>query len=315
MASKLQWSDLRIGITALVVILAIVFSILLFARVGALHGDTDTVYITTDDATGVLPGTEVSLAGRKVGLVEAIRFRPITTDTLKRVMIETRILHAYTNLIRKNSAADIRPGGNLIGSMVVYIRLGTSVAPSVRNGDTIGSHGSGRIKALGRRVDSVMADIGATADSTTKMLALLSNQSNNFGAFRARGMPRIASAHGVWSGIVNKARTGNGSLGLAARGDIGGRIGGILAAKDSVVLLFSSGEGNIGRFHRDSTLFREVASVRAEMDSLRSLFSRSGSVTRLRSDTSLTTEIGSARAQLDSLMKEIKKHPMRYLRF
>ena len=75
-------------------ILGIVFSILLFARVGALHGDTDTVYVTAEDAAGVLPGTEGSPAGRKVGRVKAIRLRPITTGARQRVVSGTRSLQA-----------------------------------------------------------------------------------------------------------------------------------------------------------------------------------------------------------------------------
>ncbi|HMA20789.1 MAG TPA: hypothetical protein VKO87_08290, partial [Gemmatimonadaceae bacterium] len=77
----------------------------------------------------------------------------------------------------------------------------------------------------------------------------------------------------------------------------------------------SSGAGNIGRFRRDSTLPREVARVRAGIDSLRGLTGSAGPLTRLGSDTALKSEIARARLELDSLMKEIKKHPLKYISF
>lgn len=316
MPSRVHWSDLRIGVISAVVIVALVMSILLFARVGALHGDTQTLYVTTDEATGVLKGTEVWLAGQQVGLVKAIRFRPVTTDTTERLAIETDILADRMPFIRKNSDAHIRPGGNLIGSPVVYISPGTAEARAVRNGDTIGSRTSGRMAKVGAQVDTVFELIGALAESTGKVLDLMSNPSTSVGALRSRGVAQIISARAVGTAIGDKATRGSGTLGLANRTQVGERIGRVLAQRDSITLLVSSGRGNVGRFRRDSTLFRQVASVRAGLDSIRALFStKDGGVARLRSDATLKGNVARARAQLDSLMKDIKKRPMRYIAF
>ena len=111
-----SWSELKVGLISAAVIIAIVLGVLIFARVGALHGKRDQLFVLTDHAPGVLPGTEVWLAGEKIGLVNNIRFRPASTDTSRRVIIELEVLSKYFPQIRKNSHADIRPGGNLIGS-------------------------------------------------------------------------------------------------------------------------------------------------------------------------------------------------------
>jgi hypothetical protein len=89
---------------------------------------------------------------------------------------------------------------------------------------------------------------------------------------------------------------------------------GILAAKDSIFQLVSSGSGNVGRFRKDSSLMLHVSSLRAEVDSLRSLTSGTG-ISKMRSDTSLKAAMAKARRELDSLMIEIKKHPSRYISF
>ena len=59
MSRPLPWRNLRVGVIAFIVIVGSALGILLFARVGALHGDTTNIYVVSDDAPGVLAGTEV----------------------------------------------------------------------------------------------------------------------------------------------------------------------------------------------------------------------------------------------------------------
>ena len=315
MASRIHWRDLKTGIAAAAVIAVVVVSILLFARVGKLHGKTTRLYVTAPDVSGVLGGTEVWLAGKKVGIVKDVRFLPVATDTLQRVLIETSILAENMPLVRKDSRADIGPGGTLIGSAVVFIKPGTLAAPQVKEGDTIRSRSSSRIAAVGTQVDTLIKHLVSLADGSGKLIDKLGDPSNTVGALRTRGVEQLRSMSAVASSFSNRATLGNGTIGLAYRGGVGARISGLMAAKDSIALLMSSGDGNIGRFRRDSTLLRKVAGVRAGFDSLRGLTSTPGSVTRLRSDTTLKAEIARGRAQLDSLMREIKKHPFKYISF
>jgi phospholipid/cholesterol/gamma-HCH transport system substrate-binding protein len=316
MASRVHWRDLRIGVAAVVAMAVIVFSILIFARVGALHGDTKRLYVTAPDVTGVLPGTEVWVAGKKVGAVSDVRFRGITTDTLQRVLIETDILTDMFPLIRKDSRANIGPGGTLIGSPVVFIKPGTLRAAPVKEGDTILSRKSSRIAAVGSQVDTLVDDLAALGRSSGQLVDKLGDPTNTVGALRTRGVQQLGKFTGVISSFSDRATRGNGTLGLAYRSDGGTRIRRVLAAKDSIMFLASSGNGSVGRFRRDSTLAREVASVRAGVDSLRRLMSTTNnSVTRLRSDTTLKSEMARARVQLDSLMKDLRKNPKKYISF
>lgn len=316
MAPRVHWRDLRIGLAAVVTMTVFVLSILIFARVGALHGDTKRLYVTAPGVTGVLPGTEVWVAGKKVGLVSDVRFRGITTDTLQRVLIETDILTDMFPLIRKDSRADIGPGGTLIGSPVVFIKPGTLRAPPVKEGDTVPSRSSSRIAAVGSQIDTLVNDLANLGNSSGKLVDKLGDPTNTVGALRTRGVQQLGKFTGVISSFSDRATRGSGTLGLAYRSDGGTRIRRVMAAKDSIMFLVSSGNGNVGRFRRDSTLARHVASVRAGIDSIRGMMSVPGnSVSRLRSDTTLKSEMARARAQIDSVMQDIKKHPRKYISF
>jgi hypothetical protein len=316
MASRVHWRDLTIGLGAVVVITVLVLSILIFARVGALHGETKKLYVTAPDVTGVLPGTEVWVAGKMVGQVLDVRFRAITSDTLQRMLIETKILTEMFPLIRKDSRADIGPGGTLIGSPVVFIKPGTSRAAPVNENDTVPSRSSSRIAAAGAQIDTLVKDLSAVGTAAGKLVDKLGDPTNTVGALRTRGVQQLGEFSGVIASFSDRATRGNGTIGLAYRSDGGTRIRRVLAAKDSIMFLVSSGNGTVGRFRRDSSLARHVASVRAGIDSIRGMMATPGnSVSKLRSDTTLKSEMARARAQIDSVMQDIKKHPGKYISF
>jgi phospholipid/cholesterol/gamma-HCH transport system substrate-binding protein len=308
-----EWRDLKTGVTALALIVGLALSILLFARVGALHGDTSDIYVLTDDAPGVLNGTEVWLSGQKVGLVKDVHFRPITTDTLERLAIHTEILSDRMYLIRRDAYADIRPGGNLIGSPVVFISSGTASHPALRNGDTLVTRSTGMMKPVGQRISALGARVTTLADSGGRAIALLDSQLATLARLARKGGD-VAATTGRMFTLLGKTSTGEGSVAMAARGDIAAHMRHIRAVKDSIAYVMSSGNGSVGRIRRDSTLIRTIEDVTAELDSLRSQFAGAG-MTRMRSDTTLAAELARTRAELAALMADIKKRPRQYISF
>ena len=149
-------------------------------------------------------------------------------------------------------------------------------------------------------VDTLGDRLNKLADSTRKMLARFSDPSGSIGAFRAHGIRQVSSVSAIASSIHARATSGNGSIGLAYRGRVPERIGRVFAAKRlNHAAVLSSGSGNVGRFRRDSTLPRQIASVHASIDSLRALLSNPhGDAARFRNDTSLKSELARVKIQL-----------------
>src|SRR5436305_14250618 len=137
MPHKLHWRELTGGIIAVIAIALLTIVILLFARVGALHGKKVTLYVVTDGAPGILAGTEVWLAGEREGVVKDISFRPTTAPANERLLIKTEFLASALPSVRKDSYAQIRPGGSMIGTPIIYIAPGTASAAPLRDGDTV----------------------------------------------------------------------------------------------------------------------------------------------------------------------------------
>ncbi|HET6700980.1 MAG TPA: hypothetical protein VFH14_04200, partial [Gemmatimonadaceae bacterium] len=96
---RTRWRSLLPGAIIATVIVALTLAVLVFARVGRISGDTYRLFILTDAARGVIKGTEVWLAGQKVGLVTDIRFAPPGRDTLQRLAIELELRDEVRDLI------------------------------------------------------------------------------------------------------------------------------------------------------------------------------------------------------------------------
>ncbi len=310
-----EWRELRTGLIGAIVVAALAIGILFFARVGQLRGETTTLYVYSDDAVGVLPGTEVWLSGEKIGQVKRIRYRAVETDTLRRLAIETQIIASRMQLVRRNSRVDIRPGGNLIGTPVINITGGTSAAPALVSGDTLAAVSSSAFKPLGVRVETLNAKMTILADSAKRLATLLKSPRGTLGAFQQGGIRTMPDAMGTMDNIMRQASTGDGTIALARRNDLAGRLTRLMAAKDSIVAMLSSNRGTVGRLRTDSTLTKSVASLQLQVDSLKSQFSGGGTMSRARTDSSLTKEMARMQAELAALMADLKKNPGSYIAF
>jgi phospholipid/cholesterol/gamma-HCH transport system substrate-binding protein len=309
-----HWSQLKVGLLVLAGIIAVAAAVLSFARIGALHGKTTRLYLVTDVASGVLDGTEVWLAGKKIGLVRSVELRPPATDTSERIAIAMDVLNPYVRYIRRNSDVRIQPGGRLIGSPVVYIDVGTAAAPGVSAGDTIRARA--QIQAR-----SGLADASSLGDSLTGIAATISTVKREFDS-TANDLSGLGKMSSRQAGTVRVAFGNLSRRALSSRGSVAGVVqdsarlraeaAHVSALADSIGIA-ANGSGEIGRFRRDSTLVLQARQTLASVTDLRRRVARYAG----RSDdgAALAAQLDRARAQLDSIVKDARSHPLRYITF
>ncbi len=310
-----HWSQLRIGLIVLVAIIAGVAAVLSFARIGALHGKTTRLYLVTDMASGVLNGTEVWLAGKKVGLVRSVELRPPVSDTAERIAIAMDVLDPYVRYIRRNSDIRIQPGGRLIGSPVIYIEVGTAAAPGVSAGDTL--RAGAQVQAR-----SGLADASSLGDSLTEIATTASTIRSQFDS-TANDLSGLARTSSRQANAVHVALDNLSDRALASHGTLAGFVrdsarlradaARMSALADSIGMAANNGSGEIGRFRRDSTLVLQARQTLVSVADLRRRVARYAG----RSDegTVLAAQLDRAHAQLDSIVQDAKTHPLRYITF
>ena len=265
----------------------------------------------------MISGTDVWLGGQKIGVVDEVRFRPVSADTTERLAIAMRVQTQYLSQIRRNADVQLRPGNGLIGAPVVYITVGSSTAPAVRPGDTL------RAQAQVQGHRSKTADFSSLGDSIVAAgttLQELSKQIRETGVEIDR-LRRHSERQAVQVGeaikqFSQRATTSRGSL-ARLNGDpaLSRAVGHLTAESDSIRQLLTGSRSTIGRFRKDSTIFVHAHHVLATMDTLRHRFSTETAVRAFseRPDSALTHELERSHDQLDSLITDAKRHPLRYL--
>lgn len=316
MPRQFHWRELRGGIIAAALITALTVAVLLFARVGGLHGKKVTLYVVTAEAPGILSGTEVWLAGEREGVVKDVSFRPPTAPELERILIRIEFLTDALASVRRDSYAQIKPGGSLIGTLVVSISPGTIAARPLHDGDTIYARPRAAVADLNEDVASIGPEFAALGAATKALADKISRPVGTVGNYRADGFPDLADVSAGMSSLSARATGGNGIIARSTRGNLLARASHAMAAADSIRSLMSSNKGTLGRFRRDTTLATNANHVLAEVDTLRALLSDPvGSIAAAHSDSALTRQLDRTHDLLASLIKDVKSHPLRYIRF
>lgn len=319
MAHHPRWKDLIIGIVASLAVVGVALAILIYGRVGRLHGKTITVYVTTDAARGVITGTEVWLDGQKIGLVKNISFRPPDIPPKERLVIALTVLDKVRPQLRLDSGIDIRAGGNLIGDQVVYLNSGSAKMRAVANGDTIHGGAQADVQDISAEMSLATKEFPGIIENVKLLAAQLHTAQGTLGALGIEtGSPQLELVRIRSTRLMNRAASSHGTIGLAMGGSglLQSRAAETMARVDSIKALVMSNEHSFGRFRRDSTLIIEMGRIRDELAEVQRLAnSPAGTVGRARADSVIARNIHQTQASMDSLFVDLKKHPFRYLVF
>ena len=314
----LRWRHLLPGAITLGAILVTTAATLKYARLGMLHGRTVRYYAAFSAARNVLGGTEVWIAGSKVGRVKSVQFAPLTVDTSKRVIIEFEVLAKYRDQIRENTVARLGTGTRVMGQTILGLTVGTADARVVPQDDTIRGVGEADVHALAASYGDVAKELPDLVANVKVLSSSLESARGTIGALTALDAPkRFETLLDNASRFTERAMSSKGTLGLALeRGQIIARAKAATAQADSVRAMLASNRSSFGRFRRDSTLLRTVAGLRDELSITAALLSSpTGSLARFGQDSIIAVQAAEMSKQMTELFADIRKRPFRYIAF
>ena len=309
------WRKLTGGIVALVAIIGGALAVIAFARVGSLRGDTYRAYIMADQASGILKGTEVWLQGQKVGVVKDVGFRSLPTDTAVQTVIEMEVLSQYQQFIRKDSRVEFKPGGTYLGAQVVALRIGSRTAPVLAAGDTLTrvsvfdpEERSSELTEAGQDIPQIVTSLRAIGSD-------LSKTQTQFGSLG----DRTSGLHLILTHVAQYAKRNAGRKGMLSllRSDnaLANRASLVITRADSL-LRITQELGTMKRFKADTGLRAELASTRADLDSVRARIAREdGAAGRFVSDNALQRDLQQLSEQIARTLADFSKRPERYSPF
>jgi len=309
MPSRLSWRKLLPGLTALAAVVVVALAIVKFAGVGTIHGRTIRVYVVSDQANGIMHGTEVWLAGQKIGLVTDVAFLPPSTDSGARVLLSLDIRARDAAALRRDAHPQLRAGANILGPMVVYLDPGTLSAPGVREGDTLRAAPQRDAQVAMVRLRDATGEIGPLVSDARAILADVRDTSGSVGALLHNGLP-LPTLRARYTRVTTRDGTGEAQNGLILHVRLA------LARADSIRALVSGPSSMLGRFRRDSSLSSTVADINAQLAELSAqLQGANGTIGRMQNDAALLDAVAAARREMTELLADIRRRPARYITF
>jgi len=315
---RLFWSQLLPGLTILGLAIVSVGAILTFGRVGSPRGPTYRIYVLADEARGIIRGTEVWLAGEKVGQVRDVEFRPVTTDTVGRLVIALDVERRAREVVRRDSRVVFRNGGTPIGAPIVAIAVGSPRSPAAQPGDTL------LMRAPQVDPDSIRAALTAAAARIPVLLRDARTLGSGFRSALGAGDPASGEMRPTLEALAERTTRLSTRIG-AGRGTLPRLLGDVAlrerarsaaAHADSLLHVANSGKGTLGRARGDSVLLRTLADAQRELATIRIHLEREdGTAGRLGRDGALEHQLRVLDAQLRAVLADAGREPARWLGF
>ena len=315
MPARLSWSNLVPGLIALLALALVAVAVLTFGGVGKVRGETVRFIVLTDQARGLMPGSEVWLDGQKVGTVDHVSFRPPSADTLFRVAIAVDVLEDEASRVRQDSRVRVRSGGSVIGPVVVYLESGTPSAPPIGAGDTIRALAQADAETVVAALAPATEQLPALVADVKTVMGHLNDRDGTVGALRSAEEPR-RQLNALRRNVATLRARFGGTAGTPGPRDVARRASLAMARVDSLRALLASDQTSLGRFRKDSTLARRIGDIGEELGALqRDMEASRGTLWRWQHDSALVRSIADARAEMALLFADVKRHPLRYLHF
>ena len=306
------WRKLIGGIVALILIIGGALSIIAFARVGSLRGDTYIAYILADQASGIFKGTDVWLQGQKVGVVKEVGFRSLPTDTAVQTVLKMEVMTPFQPFIKRDSRVEFKPGGTYVGAQVVALRIGSPTAAVLEPGDTLTRVSiidpdlrSSELTEAGQDFPQIVSSLRAIGNDLSKTQSQFSTLGEHSSGLQL-----------VMKHVSQFEQRRKGSLTLFLRDrELAGRAKIVLNRADSL-LRITREPGTLSRFKSDTGLRAALSGTRAELDSVRVRIAREdGSAGRFLSDDALEKDLANLSNEILRTLADFGKRPERYSPF
>jgi len=334
---SLAWSELKIGIVAVV---AIVLAVLLIVSVGGAAGFSWQRYelkTRFPDVKGLKSGAVVRVAGVEVGKVTEVALSGAEVEVLLEVKKgnEQRITTESRAVIGSLS---------LLGEPVIDISPATSGTP-LKDGDTVPS-----IPTKGELADT-MEEAKVSLEQLSAILADLRAGKGTVGKLFADDSlhKELVALLGAAEGVTSSIREGRGTLGKFVNDPVAyNRLNASLADLQEMTRAMRAGEGSIGRLLKDDALAKSLTATSSNFESISGRLNRNdntmgklltekelyerfnavagrvdkitadlqnaqGTVGQLLQNKELYENINAAASEARGLIADIRKDPKKYL--
>lgn len=291
---KFFTKEVQIACVAIVALVVLYFG-LNFLKGLNLFSNSNAYYLQFEDASGLSVSSPVYANGYKVGVVEEVKY-----DYVQPKKIVARVALDKQMRIPIGSQAEI--SSDLLGNLKINLVLTDNPLQFIAAGDTILGHAEkgmmGKVAEMVPAIEAMMPKLDSILTSLNTLLA----------------DPALANTlHNVEGMTANLNQTSADLRLLSA--SLGRNVPSMMVKADSVL-------GNTQQLTTNLAAI-DVAAMTAKVNQTlanveemtRKLNSNEGTLGLLMRDATLYNNLSNTAADADSLLKDLKKHPKRYVHF
>jgi phospholipid/cholesterol/gamma-HCH transport system substrate-binding protein len=271
---QLSWTELRVGVFALVGLLILMVAIFYVTGAGFL-GPKYRLMTYLPEVDQLQTGAPVTLDGIEIGNVESMRLTPHPPDLQHNITLVLRIEKKYQDQIRSTSAATLVTQG-LLGDRYVSITRGITGSVIPANGVVPGGE-QADMKAIVQRGADVVSNLG-----------VLSTQIGD---------------------IINKVNEGQGTIGKVINDSaLYDHLNSTAAKLDAMVSSIQQGQGSIGKLVASDELYAKADSAVGKLDDvLTAVHDQKGTVGKLVYDPSAYDSIKGLADKGNALLGDVRE--------
>ena len=334
---SLKWSELKIGIMAIVALVIAALLILALGGEGGFFWERYNLKVRFSNAAGVQKGSPVRVAGVTVGAVKSMQFigtdvemaLELHKDMQEKVRTTSRATIGSVAMLGEG-AVDISasatgqpiPEWGYVPSDALPAQLADVTAQASRGitqltaliEDIRGGKGTVGNLMTDEQLYAELRQLTAAARSVTAGLAqgkgTLGQLLNN-----PESASQLEASLRNLNGITNKINAGQGSIGqLMNDPTLAKNLAAVTTNFESISAKLNQGQGTMGKLMTEDALYQRLNGVTANLEQLTAKLNKGeGTMGQLMNDKQLYENVNRTVTEMRSFLAEIKKDPKKYL--
>ncbi len=305
--TKVRWSQLKVGIIALVAFIIVFVLVFLLTSSKGIFQSNVLLRTYMDDASGIADGSMVRLNGYTIGYLDHLRLTD-SRDPKRAVEFDMQVKKEFLSQIPVDSVAAIS-AANLLGDKFINITRGQ---------DTRTVQPGGELRSLqGQDIPELMAQMRNTLESfqtivnrVDSLLAGVEQGKGNIGKFLKDEQlyDRMNGVASELQKILTDVRTSNGTVSklFHDEGALYEDFRAPLKRIDAMMADIQSGQGNIGLLLKDRALYDDFKKATSELNGLLSdLAAGKGTAGKLLKDEQLHKRLDDLLAKFNVIVDKM----------
>lgn len=306
---ELRWSQLKVGIVALVALTVLTLMIFILAgSTGGLFTRKINLIAYFDNANGLKDGAPVTLEGVTIGNVVHVRIIPDKEPHA--VEVVCRVGSNYLPSLHTDSTASITSAG-VLGDAYIDISSAHATGPQPANNAVIPVASTPSIQDVVRtsqisieNINKVVAKVGTLLDTV--------NNGNGTAALFLKDptmAKKIAATINQLEAITTNIAEGKGSAGKLLTDDaLYDKLNDTVSKLDNITTRLDNGQGTAGKLLTDDKLYTNLNTAIANTNELLgNINAGKGSLGKLAKDPAMANKIEETVTHLNSILNGIQQ--------